>query len=292
LAAANPCNEIYDYNEPIIANMRFPVDLLEKFDIVVPFLPNSDEDIEEFFQRRQEKQKDTLDESTSVSQLENDFFNSTASSSTPAKTFHWLKKNRDENLPRLSKNDIQTYVKFALDSCRPKLSREAASHLKEFYRTYLVEIPPGYEDAWSRIHDMESLVRLTLARARIDFAETATLEHAQQVLSLFRAAQIDTYPHHDVSQDLSQANLSTTMLTGKKTEDIRKMSKPKQMKAFMEYLKNKCEEKKQNVFNTPQMLEMAIDLGINDYYEVINRLNMDGFILKTGNGYKITKQGF
>lgn len=291
MAAANPCNEIYDYNEPIIANMRFPVDLLEKFDIVVPFLPNSDEDIEEFLHYHEEKRKQ--DESTSISQFENDFFNSTTSNLSPAKDYHWLKKERDENLPRLSKDDIQTYVKFALDSCRPRLSREAAHLLKEFYGSYSVEIPHEYDDIWTRIHDMESLVRLTLARARIDFSEMATLEHAQQVLSLFRAAHIDVYPHHDVAKNLTHVNLSMTMGgSSKKTEDITKMSKPKQMKAFMEYLQNKCEEKKRNVFTTGQMLEMAIDLGIKDYYEVINRLNYDGLILKTANGYKIVKQGF
>jgi DNA replicative helicase MCM subunit Mcm2 (Cdc46/Mcm family) len=149
------------------------------------------------------------------------------------------------------------------------------------------------------MHNMESLVRLTLARARIDFSDVATVEHATQVLSLFKAAQIDVYPHHEINQATSstsnaatsQFNLTTMFNASlkKKEVEIGKLSKPKQMKELMRVLQEKAEDFGSNVFTMPKLLEIAVEVGIKDYYEIINKLNYDGFLLKTPNGYKLVK---
>lgn len=297
MAAANPCTEIYDYNEPVIANMSFPHDLLEKFDIVVPFLPSNEEEIEEFLVQLEQRSKNTSSNISSLNnttQLENDFFDSPSSSSEANRKFHWLKKETGENLKMISRKDIQTYIKHALDECCPKLSEEAANVLRSFYENYSVEMTHEYEHVWSTMHNMESLIRLTLARARIDFSDVATVEHAHQVLSLYKAAQIDVYPHHDVNAESSSANIHniSSMFNAslkKKDVEIAKLSKPKQMKALMEVLYERADSAGSNIFTMPKLLEIAIELGIKDYYEIINRLNYDGFLLKTANGYKLVK---
>lgn len=282
MAAANPCSEVYDYNEPIIANMSFPVDLLEKFDIVVPFLPNSDEEIEELLQHNNKEEEEN---NMSTQELENDFFESSTMPEVSPDNAHWLKKAKGESLPRIAKKDIQIYVKYALESCRPKLSEEAKLAIKEFYDSYSVEMPHEYQDVWTLAHLCESLTRLTLARARIDFAEKATVEHVKQVLSLFKAAQIDVYPQHDIANTSFN---SSSFYGANKTQDVSKLSKPKQMKAFLELLQSKS--KSENcLFSNAKLMDMAIELGISDYYEVITRLNYDGFIIKTPNGFKVVK---
>lgn len=293
LAAANPSSEVYDYNQPVIANMSFPIDLLQKFDIVVPFLPNSEEDIEHFLthfekQLNDEEKIENATQSTSLDTqyLENEFFDS-PKIDISANNYHWMKKAVDEVLPKYTKKDIQTYIRFAVDGCRPKLSKGAAKLLKFFYENYTKEIPLQYREVWSTAHNIESLTRLILARARIDFCDKATVEHAKQVLSLFKAAQIDVYPHHDVSSAAHDEFNNTMFLSNSKRPpmDISKMSKPKQMKALMEYLK----EVNVNVFTTSQMMEIAVQLGIKEYSEIISRLNYEGFLLKTSEGYKLVK---
>lgn len=223
----------------------------------------------------------------STQDLENDFFDSPMVDVSKINS-HWLKKELDESLTKLSKKDMQTYIRYALEGCRPKLSKQAAKLLKFFYENYTAEQPHSYNEVWTHAHNVESLTRLTLARARIDFADKATVEHVKQVLSLFKAAQIDVYPHHDVSAGAN--GLDNSIMRGLKPHvDISSLSKPKQMKAFLELLTSKSEENKTTFFTTAKMLEMAIDLGIKDYMEVIMRLNYDGFILKTADGYKIVK---
>lgn len=271
--------------------MSFPIDLLEKFDIVVPFLPNTEEDVEAFLHNIEkkllQKQEDlSMSLPNSTQDLENDFFDTPMVDATN-KNSHWMKKELDENLTKLSKKDMQTYIKYALEGCRPKLSKQAAKLLKFFYENYTAEQPHRYDEVWTTAHNIESLTRLTLARARIDFADKATVEHAKQVLSLFKAAQIDVYPHHDISAN----GADSSIMMGLKTQvDISTLSKPKQMKAFLELLVSKSEEKKTNVFTTAKIMEMAIDLGLKDYYEIIMRLNYDGFILKTSEGYKLVNK--
>lgn len=298
LAAANPCSEVYDYSEPVVANMSFPRDLLEKFDIVVPFLPSSEEEIEEFLMQLEQKSKN---QDTSISLFstlpENEFFDAPSSSS---KKYHWLKKEVGENLKTISRKDIQIYIKHALEECCPKLSEEAANVLKNFYENYSVEMTRQYEEVWSTMHNMESLIRLTLSRARIDFSDVATVEHVHQVLSLFKAAQIDVYPHHNIAApSTSNATTSQLNLTSmfnasikKKEVEIGKLSKPKQMKELLRVLGEKAENSGNNVFTMPKLLEIAIELGIKDYYDIVNRLNYDGFLLKTPNGFKLVKESF
>lgn len=292
IAAANPCSEVYNYNAPVFANMSFPRDLLEKFDVVVPFLPNNEEDIEKFLLQLEQKNKQhQQDFSTtsfnSTTQLENEFFDSPASS----RKFHWLKKEAGEGILPIARKDIQTYIKHALEECCPKLSADAASLLKKFYDDFTRDATRECDHVWSSMHNVESLIRLTLARARIDFSNVATAEHANQVLSLFKATQIDVYPSQDVNE-ATCSNALTSMFNAslkKKEVEIGKLSKPKQMKALLQVLHDKADESGSNVFLMPKLLEIAVELGIKDYYEIITRLNYDGFLLKTPNGYKLVK---
>lgn len=300
MAAANPSTEVYDYNSPVVANMSFPHDLLEKFDIVVPFLPSNEEEIEEFLMQLEQKgrqQGSSVASLSTATQYENDFFDAPSSSS---RKYHWLKKEVGENLKMISRKDIQIYIKHALEECCPKLSEEAASVLRNFYENYTAEMTREYEHVWSTMHNMESLIRLTLARARIDFSDVATVEHANQVLSLFKAAQIDVYPHHNIdstsnasssANNTSQFNLTTIFNASikKKEVEIAKLSKPKQMKELLRILQNKAEETGYNIFTMSKLMGIAVEVGIRDYYEIINRLNYDGFLLKTPNGYRLVK---
>ncbi|KAG5683574.1 hypothetical protein PVAND_012847 [Polypedilum vanderplanki] len=288
LASANPINSIYDQSKTVIQNVNFEPQLLSRFDLIVPFVENVQINNSHFisFMMRQSKDKASTSTSTSTSNLETGFFDSTANASQSS---HRIKKiDPQENIKTLSTKELKDYINFVKHTFRPKLSSEAKKELRTFCKEHAILIKGNDElSSWGIGRFAQSMIRLALSRARAEMSEVATLEHAKDVIWLYKYNSVDIY--NEYYQNAGNMNNSNPFGTIKRktNTNVKALSKPKQMKAFLEYLEEKSEEEDRKEFTTKELKAFASEIGIKDFDDIITRLNYEGAILKTANGYRI-----
>lgn len=256
IAAANPISSIYDKTKTILENVRIKTPLMSRFDLVFALERISRADDEKFLAHVNSKNLSSASSNSS-------FF----STSTV-----------------LSMALLKFYIGYARENLKPKLSEEAKAEIKHFYLE-LRAINTGVSVQVVTHRQIEAVIRLTLARARADLAEIGTREHALEVIKIVKYSMIDLFaPDDKFDSSSSVASLGTKKL---RTENLSSLSKPKQLKAFREHLENEAELQNREQFSTAELKAMAKELGIKEFYEIVDKLNHEGFILKTPDGYRV-----
>lgn len=86
---------------------------------------------------------------------------------------------------------LRKYVAFARAKCDPRLSEEAANLLKDTYVKFRSEVKGvGATSIPMTVRQLEAIVRIAEARARMELSPVATTEHIQEAIRLF---QVSTY---------------------------------------------------------------------------------------------------
>jgi DNA helicase MCM8 len=83
---------------------------------------------------------------------------------------------------------LRSYVAFARRYCRPRLSPEAALVLRDFYVALRRDYGSVEDGMPITARQLESLVRLSEARARLELRDAVSREDALQVCELLREA--------------------------------------------------------------------------------------------------------
>lgn len=279
IAAANPIDNTYDETKPMIHNINFLPQLISRFDLIVPFLDSMDvtnQDLPYFMETRNRSMT-----------VECEFFKNSESSQSS----HWLQKSHDDNIETIPLPALKSYIEFTQQNFNPTLSDEACQLIKSFFTEYTT-ICRGNDqvNAQGPARTIESVIRLTLARARAEMLKEATVEHAHEIIELFKYTQIDIYERSDVVKDMNvnpNESVSFGVVKRKKTENVSALSKPKQMKAFIEFISNKSEEEDRNEFTRTELKAFGAEIGLKDFEDILYRLNNDGVLLKTVDGYRI-----
>lgn len=281
IAAANPIDNVYDVNKSLIHNISFLPQLVSRFDLIIPFLENMDvsnQDLPNYIKNKNRSMS-----------IECGFFNK---SQAPESSSHWLKKTHDEeNVETIPIAALKSYIEYAQNNFNPTLTIEAAQLIKTFFSEFSEAIRGNTEmNSQGPARIIESIIRLTLARARAEMLKEATIEHAHEIIELYKYTQIDIYERNEVVKNLSLQNESAAMfgvIKRKKSENVSSLSKPKQMKAFMDFLICKCDDEDRNQFTRNELKEFAVELGIKDFDDIAYRLNNEGLLLKTVDGYRV-----
>ncbi|MHA1146878.1 MAG: LAGLIDADG family homing endonuclease [Promethearchaeota archaeon] len=166
IAAANPHSGRYDTYKTPTQNIRLPPSLLSRFDLIFVVIdkPNPAEDAQlaEFI-------------------LQNAMDDASDSSEDPEK----------KSVP-IPKDLLTKYIKYARKNCFPSLSVEAKERIKEFY----LELRGDYngDDAVVSIlaRNLDALVRLCEAYAKMALESKVTKEHAEEIIKLFKIYLKDT----------------------------------------------------------------------------------------------------
>ncbi len=151
VAAANPLLGKYDTYKNLYENINLPVPLLNRFDLIfiIRDLPNRE-----------------ADEKLAEHILE-------------------IRKKRDYvHYPPIEFNLLRKYLEYA-KRISPKLSEEASAKIKAFYLEMRGSSQEGTIAITAR--QLETLVRLTLARARLLLKENADAEDATRALELVKS---------------------------------------------------------------------------------------------------------
>jgi DNA helicase MCM8 len=85
----------------------------------------------------------------------------------------------------LSPEFIKKYISYARRSCFPKLSKEACEILKTFYVS-LRENSTGHNSIPITSRQLDSIIRLSQARAKLDLRSIVTQDDAQEVVKLIQ----------------------------------------------------------------------------------------------------------
>lgn len=128
---------------------------------------------------------------------------------------------------------LRKYLAFVRQTVNPRLSSEAARVLKSFY----LSLRDRYGDDDSipiTMRQLESLVRLSQARARLERREVVTVSDAQDIVDLMKESLYEV-----LSDEMGYVDFQRT--SG--------MSKSKQVKAFIAALTREAERRSNALFS-------------------------------------------
>lgn len=176
----------------------------------------------------------------------------------------------DEPLP---KQLFRKYVAYARQTCHPKLSVEAKEALQEFYLV-LRKQARGADGSAVTARQLEALVRLAEARARVDLRVEVTGADARDAIEIMESSMvalgIDEYGMLDFRGSGGRGGAS------KKAE----------AKRFLGALSRIARVERRAAFPIHELYSVAddIELQVEDMTALIDSLNESGELLKKGGG--------
>ncbi|XP_036143630.1 DNA helicase MCM8 isoform X2 [Monomorium pharaonis] len=165
----------------------------------------------------------------------------------------------------IPQNILRTYISYAREYVKPKLSTEAATVLQNYYLELRSKNEQfGNIPIFNR--QLEAMIRLTEARAKLELRMEATESDALDVTNILRYAMIDTIEDSNLTPKLC----SDGKLTNRK------------IKMFMKILEKKVSADKEQIFSVKNLEALATSeaIAISDFNALISKLNEEGVLLK------------
>ncbi|KAG5890474.1 hypothetical protein JTB14_013416 [Gonioctena quinquepunctata] len=155
LAGANPCESQWNKNKTIIENVELPHTLLSRFDLIFLILDPQNE----IFDRRLARHLVSL----------------------------YYKTRDQEEDEILDMSILRDYIAYAKEHIHPKLSDEASQKLIQCY-VDMRKIGSGRGQISAYPRQLESLIRLSEAYAKVRFSQTVLVEDVEEAYRLHREA--------------------------------------------------------------------------------------------------------
>ncbi|KAM6916200.1 DNA helicase MCM8 [Xenentodon cancila] len=273
VAAANPIGGHYNRAKTVSENLKMGSALLSRFDVVFLLLDIPDE---------------SHDRRLSEHVMANRTGKGRTSSSIVTRTSDQLETSillQHSNMPLSERLQIpagetvdviptcllRKYISYARQYVHPSLSPEAALILQDFYLS--LRSQANSADATPiTTRQLESLIRLTEARAKLDLRETATKSDAEDVVEIMKHSLADTYSDGLGNLDFERSQLGSGM------------SQRSAAKRLVNALHAHAQRTNQKEFDLQTLRSMADKLNIKvmDFQGLLSSLNEQGFLLKKG----------
>ncbi|KVH90487.1 AAA+ ATPase domain-containing protein, partial [Cynara cardunculus var. scolymus] len=295
LAAANPVGGHYNRAKTVNENLKINAALLSRFDLVFILLDKPDELLD----------KRVSDHIMSVSQLgalfrlisQHVFLHGAASQIISGTNLDVksgsvvsrlrLDPRKDVDFVPLPAPLLRKYIAYARTYVFPRMSRPAAKILQEFYLK-LRDRNTSADGTPITARQLESLVRLAQARARVELREEITVEDAEDVVEIMKESLYDKYVDEHGFVDFDRSGGMSNLKEGKRLlSALIKQSELEQKDCFsisvnrltfllMQYCyqKQSCKE----IFS----LADKICLRVPDVDMLVDNLNVAGCLLKKG----------
>ena len=268
IAAANPIDGHYNRGRTIFENINMPRPLLSRFDIIFVIVDNADEESDKKLSEYIMKAHSSKQEVEKKKEKEEGEGKESISS--------YLNENGSESKDLLPARLMRQYLGYIKSNITAQLNNEAKEVIQKFY----VELRQEYkedEDTPITTRQLESIIRLTEARAKIECREVASKADAEEVIEIFKVS-----------------NMSGIGGSGNKPViDFRskggiKGGKKQIMKNLVNILINESKKKSSKFFTKNELNEIGEELGMNDMNEYISRMNEEGYLIRQLGGYKLT----
>eukprot|EP00111_Clytia_hemisphaerica_P002704 TCONS_00007630-protein len=294
IAAANPVGGHYNKAKTVSENLKMNSALLSRFDLVFILLDKPDEEMdcilsEHVMALHSDDPKDlsfrAIPATPSVRTTTQNLNQSVTvqrdgPDKKPGLLQLWesenslkkmLKIKRGENFDPVPPQLLRKYIQYARKYVNPKLSTDASKILQEFYLN-LRKQQQGPDSTPITTRQLEAMIRLTEARARLELREKANVNDAREVVEIMKNSLVDT------------CSTENGELVFDRSINGSGMSKRNQCKYFVAELNKIAEREKSNLFTTEQMYRIAKQLNINmkNFDDFISTLNTQNFLLKKG----------
>lgn len=272
LAAANPVGGHYNRSKTVNENLKMSAAILSRFDLLFILLDKPDEDMDQRLSEhimalhggaksRQKGAKKSVRQHAqgSLQQvLEGD--------STLLKRLK-LDSVKDRDLKPLPVEFLRKYIAYARQYVNPRMTKEAADVLQHFYLQLRKHSNADGSPITAR--QLESLVRLVEARARLELREEISKQDAKDVVEIMKESLFDKLVDEHGQVDLARSG---------------GMSQQKEGKRFLSFLQRKAAAEERNLFSIAELFSIAdqICLQVPDVDVLIDKLNVAGYLLKKG----------
>eukprot|EP00210_Caulerpa_lentillifera_P002909 g2777.t1 len=189
IAAANPADGHYQHSKTLKQNLRIEAPMLSRFDLVYVLIDKPDSDFDQLISEHILSMKtrgNKLPKRQRQGQLRG------KPDSERRSLIDSLKQGGLDDYSEIPSHLIQKYLCYARHYIKPRLTNEACDLIKEFYlklrnaNCVADEIP-------ITARQLESLIRIAEARAKIDLRENVTSRDAEDAISLVKAALYDKF---------------------------------------------------------------------------------------------------
>ena len=268
VAAANPAKGHYDRTRTVAENIRMPAPLLSRFDLIFVLLDRADAGRDEMLTRHVMSMHgvrggsralllegpgervqttagarggllDSLERSEACSEGGGGGMGLGSGGGALAAR---LRQRRGDDPDPLPPHLLKTYIAYARQHCHPQLDGEACSKLKEFYLKLRRQAAgKGAAGAPITARQLESLARLTQARARVDLRNVATGADAEDAISVMRASLRDVLEDEAGMIDLRRAGgMSKQVRVGDAVRSIASRAPRPRTRPPMRVLSDQC----------------------------------------------------
>ncbi|CAI5722468.1 unnamed protein product [Hyaloperonospora brassicae] len=301
IAAANPSGGHYDRSQSVRENLKMKAPLLSRFDLVFILLDRPDEERDRLLSEHvmnshargaRKSRKRVRDDCAPTSSWKSSRHANTLPSSDyePAAESghrmlsHRLRQNASEfSIDPIPLYFVRKFIAYARRYVHPRLSPEAATVLQ---RKYLELRAAGEGDQNSAdsipitTRQLESLIRLSQARARAELAETVSVEHARDVVDILQDCLRDTCVTEDSSLDFGRSG---------------GMSLAKKVKAYVARLMKAAARRNTSLFSMDDLVQVAdsMALKVDDFRDFVDVLRNECYLLKKSPGqYKVQTSSY
>jgi DNA helicase MCM8 len=208
--------------------------------------------------------------------------NANSAANSGESLFDRLKFHRGETLDPIPQHLMRKYIAYAKQYVHPKISPEAAAMIKDYYLN-LRKHHRSIDSTPVTTRQLESLVRLTEARAKAELREIATVEDARDVLEIFDFSMKGVYDDdNEITLGFTQDILNNSLREDFTPSASRSLSR-NMAKRLASAIERKAESLQKNIFTVDEIKAIAVAMGVESGLErLIDVLNNDGFLIKKG----------
>lgn len=251
LAAANPKLGRFNPYEPIAPQINLPASLINRFDLIFPVKDMPD------------REKDTKIASHILE----------------------LQQKTDLSEPQIPFDTLKKYIAFVRQRVYPKLTQGAIEEIKEFYINLRNDTPTvGGDSALKPIpisaRQLESLVRLAEASARVRLSNHVTRKDAKNAIQILKACLMQIGFDYETGRfDIDRITTGITASTRNKILIIREIIE-------------ELEKKGRKSIPIEEIAGEAVEKGLTEAQveEVLHKLKQEGSIYEPKTGF-ISKLG-
>ncbi|XP_071700805.1 probable DNA helicase MCM8 [Rutidosis leptorrhynchoides] len=281
LAAANPVGGHYNRAKTVNENLKINSALLSRFDLVFILLDKPDElHDKQISQHIMSLHVGNADNSQTLKKLAGVF----------VFQYIWFPSS-DSLVSRLRLDPVKArdfvplpgpllrkYIAYARTYVFPRMSEPAAKILQEFYLK-LRDRSTSADGTPITARQLESLVRLAQARARVHLREEITIEDAKDVVEIMKESLYDKYVDEHGFVDFGRSG---------------GMSNEKEAKRFLDALNKKSEREQKDCFSIGEMCSIADQIGLRvpNVDRLVENLNNIGSLLKKGPKYQVVSSSY
>ncbi|CAK6978148.1 DNA helicase MCM8 [Scomber scombrus] len=275
LAAANPIGGHYNRGKTVSENLKMGSALLSRFDVVFLLLDIPDEShdrrLSEHVMANRAGSGRGRASSAVVTRINSELETSILLEQSDMPLSERLQIPAGEIADPIPVCLLRKYISYARQYVHPSLSPEAAQILQDFYLSLRSQAHTA--DATPiTTRQLESLIRLTEARARLDLRETATKSDAEDVVEIMKHSLADTYSDGLGNLDFERSQHGSGM------------SQRSAAKRLVNALHTHANRTNQREFDLQTIRSLAdkVNIKVVDFQGLVNSLNEQGFLLKRG----------